>query len=252
MITTDSPMPRISRADAPELAAAEYDRLLRMLRSLSADDWTRPTDCELWDVRMMVAHVVGAAHSCASVREQIHQMRAARRILKQRGTPLVDGLTEVQVRERRTLSPAELIDRFAVLAPKAVRGRERTPGLLRRIDAGDEVIGPMTIGWLMDVIYTRDTWLHRVDIARATGRTLELTADHDGRIVADVVGNWAELHGAPFELRLLGPAGGHFRRGGPASRSETPPILELDAVEFCRILSGRAPGSGLLATRVLF
>lgn len=251
MITAES-MPRISRAEAPELAAAEYDRMLRMLRSLSADDWARPTDCDLWDVRAMVAHVVGAAHSCASVREQVHQMRAARRILKQRGTPLVDGLTEVQVRERRTMSPAELTERFADLAPRAVRGRTRVPGLLRRVDVGDEVVGPLPLGWLLDVIYTRDTWLHRVDIAIATGRALELTTEHDGRIVADVVANWAELHGAPFQLRLTGPAGGDFRQGGQDGPDGQPPVLEHDAVEFCRILSGRAPGTGLLATRVLF
>ena len=37
------------------------------------------------------------------------------------------------------------------------------------------------------MILTRDTWMHRVDISRATGRDLVLTAEHDGRIVADVV-----------------------------------------------------------------
>jgi hypothetical protein len=29
-------------------------------------------------------------------------------------------------------------------------------------------------------------------------------------------------------------------------------VLELDAVEFCRILSGRVEGDGLLRTKVLF
>ncbi|MDX1382582.1 MAG: hypothetical protein R3190_03005, partial [Thermoanaerobaculia bacterium] len=44
---------------------------------------------------------------------------------------------------------------------------------------------------LFDTILTRDTWMHRTDLAEATGRPLELTADHDGRIVADVVAEWA-------------------------------------------------------------
>jgi len=45
---------------------------------------------------------------------------------------------------------------------------------------------------------------------------------------------------------LTGPAGGRFGAGGEAER------LELDALDFCRTLSGRAAGAGLLATGVPF
>ena len=79
----------------------------------------------------------------------------------------------------------------------------------------------------------RDTWMHRGDIARATGRELVLTPDHDGRIVADVVAEWARRHGRPFRLVLEGPAGGEFVQGDDGEQ------LRLDAVEFCRVLSGR-------------
>ncbi len=68
------------------------------------------------------------------------------------------------------------------------------------------------MGYLLDVILTRDPWMHRVDIARATGRDLVLTPEHDGRIVADVVAEWARRHGQPFTLTLTGPAGGDLRR----------------------------------------
>ena len=85
-----------------------------------------------------------------------------------------------------------------------------------------------------------------VDICRAIGRAVELAANHDGRLVADVVADWARRHGEPFTLTLDGPGGNHFSAGSGG------PALELDAVEFCRILSGRAPGSGLLATSVPF
>ncbi len=106
--------------------------------------------------------------------------------------------------------------------------------------------GVWTLGYLVDVIHTRDPWLHRVDICRATGREPALTAEHDGRIVANVVADWAPRHGAPFTLELTGPAGGTFVVGPGGEQ------LRLDAVEFCRILSGRAPGTGLLATSVTF
>ena len=65
--------------------------------------------------------------------------------------------------------------------------------------------------------------------------------------VADVVAEWVRRLGQPVDLILTGPAGGHYR-----TASETTTTVELDVVEFCRIVSGREPGERLLATRVLF
>jgi uncharacterized protein (TIGR03083 family) len=103
------------------------------------------------------------------------------------------------------------------------------------------------LGYLLDTILTRDTWMHRVDITRATGLELELTPAHDGRLVADVVAEWAHRHQQPFTLNLEGPAGGTFTHGGGGGEEIT-----LDAVEFCRTLSGRAAGTGLLTQEVPF
>jgi len=97
-----------------------------------------------------------------------------------------------------------------------------------------------------DVVVTRDSFIHRVDITRATRKPIEITTDHEGRIVADVVHDWATHHGQAFALRLTGPAGGTYRDGSGGAE------IELDALEFCRILSGRAPGDGLLTTAVTF
>jgi hypothetical protein len=47
-------------------------------------------------------------------------------------------------------------------------------------------------------------------------------------------------------LRLTGPAGGTWARG------EGGPVIETDAVEFCRVLSGRGHADGLLAVQVPF
>jgi uncharacterized protein (TIGR03083 family) len=100
------------------------------------------------------------------------------------------------------------------------------------------------MGYLVDVILTRDTWMHRVDIARAVGIDMELTPDHDGVLVADVVAEWARRHGKPCSLTLTGPAGGSWSWGTGG------PTIELDAVEFCRGLSGR--GRPALDTEVPF
>jgi hypothetical protein len=102
-----------------------------------------------------------------------------------------------------------------------------------------------TFGYLLDVILTRDPFLHRVDITRATGTPMYADPAHEGVIVDDVVQEWAGRHGAPYQLVLTGPAGGRWNRGD-AER------VELDAFEFCRMLSGRSAATGLLAEQVPF
>ena len=199
----------------------------------------------------MYLHLLGACESGASTREFLHQMLTARRHQKEHGGPLEAALSATQVADRIDLTPAQLTARFAAVAPVTVRKRSRMPALMRK--ATMKVDGPVverwSLGYLVDTIYLRDAWLHRVDVTRATGAALVLTADHDGRIVADVVAEWARRHGRPFTLRLDGPAGGTFTGGRPA---EADPLIHLDAVEFCRILSGRADGAGLLSTVVPF
>ena len=74
-------------------------------------------------------------------------------------------------------------------------------------------IGWAPLKYLLDVGFTRDVWAHRIDIHAAIGRPMHLTADHDGRLVADIVAEWADIHGQPFELVLDGPAGGKFSQG---------------------------------------
>jgi uncharacterized protein (TIGR03083 family) len=234
------------------LAAQEYDRFGAQLRELSPDDWSSPTVCADWDVHAMACHVLGMAELAASVPEQMRQMRAARK----KGGLFIDALTGLQVDKHIGRTPADLVARLAEVAPRAVAGRRRTPALVRRIPLADQPVdetGTRTekwrLGYLVDVIFTRDNWMHRSDIAVATGREMLLTAEHDGILVADVAAEWAARHGQPCTLTLTAPAGGTWTFKG-TSGSEA--AHELDAVEFCRILSGRGSGEGLLATRVPF
>ena len=103
------------------------------------------------------------------------------------GAELVDGINAVQVEARRHLSPGDLMSQLEAVAPRAIAGRQKTPGVLRRIKMATGVGYSMTMGHLVDRVYTRDQWMHRVDIASATDHDLVLTAEHDGRIVEDVV-----------------------------------------------------------------
>jgi uncharacterized protein (TIGR03083 family) len=249
--TTAARKPQIDRDVAMRLAATEYDRVLSVLRALPADAWSRPTDSGDWDVQALTAHLLGMAEMAASVREQLRQTRKA----KKAGGSFLDALTALQVSERRHLSPAQLIEGYARTGPRAAKGRRRVPGLLRRRPMPDpQPVGgkpdspyeAWTLGYLIDVVLTRDPWLHRSELVAAGGLPMELTADHDGAIVADVVSEWAERHGQAVTLHLTGPAGGRWELNGGGE------LLELDAVEFCRILSGRGEATGLLATEVPF
>ena len=237
----------LPREVAMRLAATEYQRFAGMLGSLGPGDWATPTECPGWDVRAMAAHALGMVEMAASIRETSRQLKLAR----SRGGVFIDALTALQVDERAGMTPAQITARFAARAPKAARARRRTPGFIRRrvmpelqqVGGHDEA---WTTGYLIDVIFTRDPWMHRADIARATGAAHVLTAEHDGVLVADVAAEWATRHGRPYALHLTGPAGGTWSRGDGG------PLIETDAVEFCRVLSGRGHASGLLAVQVPF
>lgn len=246
MTSVDEVQP-IEQPEAARLAAAETARMVETLRSLDDADWSAPTDCTLWDVRAMAGHVLGMTETFSSLGRFARNMRAGGKAAGD--GPFIDGLTAVQVRATASLSRDELVNRLESAGPKNAgwRGSRR---LMRHIpikqDMPDGSVETWKAGYLFDVILTRDTWMHRVDIAQATGKPMLLTGDHDGRIVADVVAEWARRHGKPFRLVLTGPAGGEYVAGEDGER------LTIDAVEFCRMLSGRAAGTGLLTQEVPF
>ncbi len=179
--------------------------------------------------------------------EAERQISTAAKIAADTGSYRIDSLTALQVKEHAHLTPPELLEALREAAPRALSGRAGTPESVRAssFTPGAPPYEEWTVGYLLDVIHTRDVWMHRVDIARATGTALVLTGDHDGRFVALVVAEWAARHGKPFTLHLDGPAGAYFGVDGGEE-------YHLDAVEFCRVVSGREKGTGLLAQEVRF
>jgi uncharacterized protein (TIGR03083 family) len=177
----------LSREVATRLAATEYARCAALLGSLRPPEWVAPTDCPAWDVRQLAAHMLGMVEMAASVRDGSRQRRKA----ASAGGVFIDALTALQVDERADWPGPQIAERFAVRWPRAQSGRRRTPGFIRRRTMSGGVINgidePWTLGYLLDVILTRDPWMHRMDICAAAGREPELTADHDGLLVADVV-----------------------------------------------------------------
>ncbi|HEX4431431.1 MAG TPA: maleylpyruvate isomerase family mycothiol-dependent enzyme [Frankiaceae bacterium] len=237
-------IPRIKHAEAMQIAAEENRRFGAALRALGAADWAKPTDCERWDVKALAAHIVGSAAGQASPREFFRQVRTGKPIVTEIGAQYWwDGMNELQVRERATLSVDELIAEWDSGSQKAVRAREKMPRLIARLPLLNlpAPVGRQPLAYLFDIGFTRDVWMHRIDLTQATGTPFGPDAAHDGRILADIVAEWAATHGQPFRLELTGPAGGQYVAGtGGEHRT-------LDALEFCRILAERVHGDGLLA-----
>ncbi len=229
-----------------DVAAAEYRRIDQLLGELRPDEWALPTECPGWTVRDIVSHLLGAADATAGSRERMHQFRTGVRH-RRRGQLLIDAMNAVQVSERSDWPGDRLRQALSDAGQRSVRARRGIPAAVRalRLPLG-RPLGFSTLGNLLDRIYTRDAWMHRIDIARATARPLETTADHDGRIVADAVNEWTARHGQSVTLQLTGPAGGQWSQGS-ASAS-----LTMDAIEFCRTLSGRGEATGLLRHQLVF
>jgi len=242
--TDVSEIPRIRHDEAMVITAAEFTRMLALLRALSPSDWAKPTDCDRWNVRAIALHLVGTAEANASLPEQVRQMRHGSKLKASVDSPhWWDGANEYQIAKHADLPDAKIANFYADVVPRATVARTRMPRLIRALPVLKlpAPVGRQPLSYLTDMGFTRDVWMHRVDIARATGHEMELTVEHDGRLVADLVAEWAATHGEAFVLELEGVAGGTYVSGTGGEH------VRIDAVEFCRVLSGRAPGVGVLA-----
>ncbi|MBY5163115.1 maleylpyruvate isomerase family mycothiol-dependent enzyme [Salsipaludibacter albus] len=233
---------RIDRRQARGLAQDEFDRFAALAVSLTPQEWANDTACPGWDVRRMVLHVLGSADAQASPLVFLHQLRRGLALNKEIDAHhWVDGLNEFQIRERSELSNAEVVAQLAAVGGKAVEGRFGTPLPLRYTPVPfGAPIGWKPVNYLLEVGFTRDVWAHRIDIHAAIGRPMDLHIDHDGRLVADIVREWAALHEEPFDMHLTGTAGGTFSQGTGGEH------VEMDALEFVRTLCGRLPGTGVM------
>lgn len=231
----------IDTKEGAELSRVQYTRFTDALRTLSGEEWAAPTDCTDWTVKDVAAHVLGNLECQRSTPEFLRQAAAGWR--RNPKSPY-DGLNAYQVDKAKALPPADLVDRLTTILEPALRHRVRIPKALRLgIRPKLDVAGRVSMAFVLDTIYTRDAFMHRVDVARATGHDLVLD-DVERRIVADMVEEWAARHGKPYRLTLTGPAGGTFGNGGEE--------ITMDAVEWSRVMSGRGSGDGLLRTLVQY
>ncbi len=247
-LTDAARIPSLTHREAAEMAAVELERFLTLAESLAPADWEQPTACPLWNVRQVVAHVTGAAAAYASFEEFKRQYSPfVQRPYRRAGFSFLDALNQIQVDDRSTATPAALIAELREVGPRAIATRKRLPALVRAMRLPLPVLGVVPLGYATDLIYTRDMWMHRLDICRASGREMVQTPRHDGRITALVVRDLArkltpKLAGQAVVYELTGLAGGSFRLGANVSPTAR---ITMDVLDFHLFASGRLPAHEL-------
>ena len=242
---TDDHRNRIQRPEARVLAEEEFVRFAELVGSLSrrrVDAADRLHRLGRPQGRAARARLGRRAGIVPAVRAPAPARRAAQQ--GDRLAPL--GRRHERAADPRARAPVERRARRAARGGRARRrckGRWRTPPPMRYLPIP---FGPPDrVGRRSSTCSTSASPATSGPTASTSARrpaaTMDLTADHDGRLVADIVGEWAAIHGQPFELVLEGPAGGKFSQGAGGER------VEIDAIDFIRILSGRLPGTGVLS-----
>jgi uncharacterized protein (TIGR03083 family) len=230
---------KLRHADATAMAWTELDRFLNLADSLSDEDWTRPTRCTRWNVRETVAHLAGSAAAYARFAEFRRQGSGKiQKPYRQQGFTKLDAQNQIQVDDRAAATPAELLAELRILAPRQIALRAKLPAAVRAVRLPLGLAFPemgkvwVPLGYMSDVILTRDMWMHRLDISLATGRAMLLTREHDGRITALVVRDLQQSLGRTLDgairYELTGPAGGSYLIG----RGEPAAAIRMDACDF--------------------
>ena len=228
-------IPDVTPAEAETLAGTELHRLLALLDDLNDEDWISPTACTEWNVRDMVAHQAGAYASGSGYGELIHQYTAA----LTPGQLAEDAINRRQLNDRAQRSPAELIAELRLHGDRATHNWAFGFRPLKPFGIPHPVTGWLSMRHLMLVVHSRDTWIHRLDICRATDRPFEQTREHDGRINALVVLDLARAlrrkSGRPIALELTGVAGGGWIIGS----GDPVATIHMDVLDFNIYASGR-------------
>lgn len=240
-------------ADYVDTWTNAVDDVVRLLRSLADEDWSRPTDLPGWDVRAVAAHLAhleselsGADQPEVDVPELEH--------LTAPSAPY----TESGRIAREPMSPQEIVDELVRSVDEralALRENPPTDGSAR------PPITPGGIPWTWHTLLRNrpvDIWMHEQDIRRAVGRPGAMNTPAAAHTVLVLT------TGFPFVVgKRVSPPGGttvvldvngvhpvHLAlevneqgRAVPATSEPDDPtvVLEMDVETFVLLGGGRRP-----------
>ncbi|MCP4141724.1 MAG: maleylpyruvate isomerase family mycothiol-dependent enzyme [Chloroflexi bacterium] len=226
----------VTNDEAYDLMKTALDRLIALVEILETDDWNKPTACVEWTIRDMIAHQAGGFASGTGYGEMFRQ---ALRLPKP-GQLIEDAINAFQLKERADKLPEELIEELRHAGPIATQKWAYEFRFAKLLAMPHPIAGTLSLRYLMHVTHSRDTWMHRLDICRATGREFEQTREHDSRIaelvMLDVANLLAKKKDSPTLIfKLTGIAGGKWKVG----KGEPIATIEMDVLDFNIFVSGR-------------
>ncbi len=138
--------------------------MLELLSSLAPDEWTKPTPCEDWLLRDIVAHVGGGASTLAGMEQPSAPPDF---------TPVHEGINamgDFGVAARASWTPEQLLEEFT-------RATELQLERFRSMDEDDwesSSSGPPGVRNLRQLVYVGliDSFIHVLDVRASTGRPL--------------------------------------------------------------------------------
>jgi uncharacterized protein (TIGR03083 family) len=139
--------------------------VLTLLRSLSPDDWSQPTDLPGWDVRAVAAHLAHLESELAGNEQQPVEVPELEHVVSPMG-----HYTEMGPLARASWSTEQIIDELETSAATRAAALQADP------PSDGTAAPPRTpggIGWNWETLLSNrvlDVWMHEQDIRRAVGR----------------------------------------------------------------------------------
>jgi uncharacterized protein (TIGR03083 family) len=229
---TDIPM--TSRADAGPVLDGVLAAIDRQIGDLDPADASLPTDCSRWDVRAMIAHVVASTEEVGRPGKTVGRMMTGHR--RHRDLNKLDARNELHTELFDGQLPA-LHAQLRTFRSGAVARVNRLPRPLDgvRVSSGVPDLPKVRLGHLVRVIFPRDTWMHGIDLAEATGKP-RVGGAHDAVLVEQVLRDLAlSWSGPAIDVTVTGAYEARWLIGSGSPVAE----LSADAVGLCRSLAGR-------------
>lgn len=178
--------------------AVAVEDVVRLLRSLEDEDWSRPTDCPGWDVRAVAAHLAHLESELAGNPQEDVQVPELAHVASPMGAYTERG--PVARRGRATDAIVDELEASAATRLAALRADPPTDGSVRA------PVTPGDIGWTWETLLSNralDVWMHEQDVRRAVGRPGGL----DSAAARHTVGVFARGFGYVVGKRVAPPAG---------------------------------------------